>query len=107
MAYPSAIAVRADAVFVSDLQRRDEPSAGQVRQAADAAIRAFGCSGCAGRVAQEFGDYPETAVARMRWARIVVREAFGDQAPVPDPGAGLFRMWHLTLTGRQAAASKA
>jgi hypothetical protein len=107
MAYLSVIAVRADAVFASDLQRRDEPSAGQVRQAADAAIRAFSCSGCAGRVAQEFGDHPETAVIRMRWVRSVVREAFGDQAAEPGPGAGLFHMWHLALTGRQAAASKA
>jgi hypothetical protein len=75
MACPSIGAAQADAVFVSGLQRRDEPSAGQVRQAAAAAIRAFGCSGCAGRVAQEFGDHPETAVIRMRWARSVAREA--------------------------------
>jgi len=78
MAYPSISAVRADAVFVSGLQRCDEPSACEVRQAAAAAIRAFGCSGCAGRVAQEFGDHPETAVIRMRWARGVVVEAFAD-----------------------------
>ena len=76
MAYLSIGAVWADAVFVSGLQRRDELSAGRVRQAADAAIRAFGCSGCAGRVAQEFGDHPETAVIRMRWARRVARGAF-------------------------------
>jgi hypothetical protein len=77
----------ADAVFVSGLQRRDEPSAGQVRQVVAEAIGAFGCSGCAGRVAQEFGDHPETAVIRMRWARGVAREAFADPAPEPDPGA--------------------
>jgi hypothetical protein len=106
MAYPGAIAVRADAVFASDLQRRDEPSAGQVRQAAGAAIRAFGCWGCAGRVAQEFGDHPETAMIRMRWARSVVREAFADPVPEPGPGAGLSQRWHLALTGRQAAASE-
>ena len=78
MAYLSIGAVWADAVFVSGLQRRDELSARQVRQAAGAAIRAFGCSGCAGRVAQEFGDHPETAVTRMCWARAVAREAFGE-----------------------------
>jgi hypothetical protein len=78
MAYLSMGAVRADAVFVSGLQRCDEPSAGQVRQAVTAAIRTFGSSGCAGRVAQEFGDHPETAVTRMRWARAVAREAFAD-----------------------------
>jgi len=107
MAYPSIGSVRADAVFVSGLQRRDEPSAGQVRQAVSAAIRAFGCPGCAGRVAQEFGDHPETAVIRMRWARSVVREAFADPAPGAGPGAGLSRIRPLALAGRQAAASEA
>ena len=33
---------RADALFASALQRSDEPSAAQVRQAIAAAIRAFG-----------------------------------------------------------------
>jgi hypothetical protein len=107
MAYLSASAVRADAVFASDLQHRDEPSAGQVRQTVAAAIWAFGCPGCAGRVAQEFGDHPETAVIRMRWARSVVREAFADPAPGPGPGAGLSRIRPLALAGRQATASEA
>src|SRR6516165_6373450 len=61
--------LRADALFASGLQRCDAPGTAQVRQAIAAAIRAFGRSGCAGRVAQEFGDHPETAVIRMRWAR--------------------------------------
>src|SRR5215475_2885617 len=87
MAYLSISAVWADAIFVSGLQRNDELSAGQVRRAAGAAIRAFGCSGCTGRVAQEFGDHPETAVARMCWARAVAREAFGDPALEAGPGA--------------------
>ena len=87
MAYLSIGAVRADAVFVSGLQCCDEPSAGQVRQAVAAAVRAFGCSGCAGRVAQEFGDHPETAVIRMRWARGVALEAFADSPPDPRLGA--------------------
>jgi hypothetical protein len=81
-------AVRADAVFMSGLQRCDEPTVGQVRQAVAAAIRAFGSSGCAGRVAQEFGDHPETAVIRMRWARRVARQAFADPAPEQGPDVG-------------------
>ena len=44
MPYLSTDASRADAVFALGLQRSDEPSAGQVRQAVAAAIRAFGCS---------------------------------------------------------------
>jgi uncharacterized membrane protein len=59
----------ADALFVSALQCSQAPTTDQVRQAVNAAVGAFGYSGCAGRVAQEFGDHPETAAARMRWAR--------------------------------------
>jgi hypothetical protein len=84
-------AFQADAIFASWLQRGDKPSAGEVRQAVAMAIRAFGYSGCTGRVAQEFGDHPETAVVRMRWARAVARETFADSAPEhgarPDAGA--------------------
>jgi hypothetical protein len=114
MAYLSIDAVRADAVFVSGLQRCDEPSAGQVRQAVAVAIRTFGCSGCAARVAQEFGDHPETAVIRMRWARAVAREAFADPARGAGPGANA-RAWlvsrpfmrRLAPPGSQAAGSEA
>jgi len=63
---------RADALFVSALQRSEEPSAAQVQQAIAAAIREFGARGCAARVAQAYGEHPETAVPRMRWARAVV-----------------------------------
>jgi hypothetical protein len=35
-------------------------------------------------VAQEFGDHPETAVIRMRWARAVVLEAFAGSVPEPS-----------------------
>jgi len=107
MAYLSIGAVWADAVFVSGLQRRDELSAGQVRQAAGAAIRAFGCSGCAGRVAQEFGDHPETAMTRMCWARAVAREVFGDPALEVGPGATA-RAWLVirppTLAGQTSGS---
>jgi hypothetical protein len=69
--------VRTDALFVSALQRSEEPSARQVRRAVATAVRQFGGRGCAGRVAQEFGEHPETAAARMRWARGLVAAAFG------------------------------
>jgi hypothetical protein len=87
MPYLSFGGFRADAVFASWLQRSDEPSAGQVQLAVAAAIRALGYSGCAERVAQEFGDHPETAVIRMRWARAMAREAFADSASEPGPQA--------------------
>jgi len=81
---PGSSAVCADALFVSMLQRSDEPSAGQVRKAAAAALRAYGGRGCAERVAQEFGDHPETAVARMRWACGVVGEVCAAPGPAQD-----------------------
>jgi len=89
MHHLSISAARADALFVSALQRSEELSTGQVRQAVAAAVREFGSRGCAERVAQEFGDHPDTAVARMRWARMVAAETFGssgsrlDQATLP------------------------
>jgi hypothetical protein len=82
MYHPSTSAVWADALFVSMLQRSDGPDAGQVRKAIAAAVHAYGGGGCAQRVAQEFGDHPETAVARMRWARAVAGEVF---ASPPGP----------------------
>jgi hypothetical protein len=72
--HPAASGVSADALFASVLQRSDNPSAGQVRMAIAAAVRAYGGLGCAQRVAQEFGDHPEAAVSRMRWARAVAGE---------------------------------
>ena len=66
---------RADALFASPLQRSDEPTPAQVHQAIAAAVAAFGIRGCAARVAQAYGEHPETAVLRMRWARAAVTRA--------------------------------
>ena len=96
----SISAVRADALFVSGLQRGDHPGAREVRQAVAAAVGAFGQGGCAGRVAQEFGDHPEAAATRMRWARQVAGEAFGELGPASA--------WARTLGRRTGAhASRA
>ena len=71
--YPRSVhALQADALFASALQRSDELSVSQIRRAVAAALDGYGAAGCAGRVAQEFGDHPETAAARMRWARTAV-----------------------------------
>ena len=108
MHYLSARALQADALFVTGLQRSDEPSAGQVRQSFGAAVRAFGRSGCAGRVAQEFGDHPEAAVVRMRWACAVAREAFADSAPEPGlrVDAGALLVVRPRLPAEQTSGSR-
>jgi hypothetical protein len=64
-------ALRADALFVSAFQRSDVLSPSQIRQAVAVAVDRYGVAGCAGRVAPEFGDHPDTAAARMCWARAV------------------------------------
>jgi hypothetical protein len=82
--HPSTSALRAEALFASALQRSDRPSPGQVRKAVAAAMRAHGGQGCAELVAQEFGDHPETAAERMRWARAVASEVFTAPKPARD-----------------------
>ena len=68
--YPCSIqTLQADALFASVLQQSDDPSIIHIRRAIAMALDAYGAAGCAGRVAQEFGDHPETAAVRMRWAR--------------------------------------
>ena len=94
---PSASAAWADALFASMLQRSDGPSADEVRTAIAAAARAYSGRGCAERVAQEFGDHPGTAVARMRWARGVVGEVFA--SPTGAAKEGRRRSPLLPVTG--------
>ena len=93
--------VRSEALFVSAVQRADNPSAGQIQQAIAQAVRTFGSRGCAALVAQEFGDHPETAIVRMRWARQVVDAAFVHTRPVTVPGRRHVRF--ATAFGAQAA----
>jgi hypothetical protein len=63
------------ALFASPLQPSERPSAARVRAAIAAALDALGEGGCLARLAQEFGDHPEIAVARMRWARATFSRA--------------------------------
>ena len=69
-------AVRAEALFASNLQSSDMPGVEAVRDAVATALRRLGVRGCAASVAGEFGDHPETAVARMTWALATVRAVY-------------------------------
>ncbi|HEU4347692.1 MAG TPA: hypothetical protein VFR35_07880 [Actinoplanes sp.] len=71
--------VRSEALFASALQPSDEPTAARVRAEIMLTVRQFGTRGCAARMAQQFGDSPQPAVARMRWARRVVADVFAAQ----------------------------
>jgi hypothetical protein len=68
--------VRVEALFVSDLQRSQHPTDESIRAAVDATVDRLGENGCAALVAQEFGEHPDCALGRMRWARLAVSHAF-------------------------------
>jgi len=80
------------ALFASGLQPSDAPTAEAAAQAIDRAIGRLGVRGCVARMAQEFGDHPDAAATRMRWARQL---AVWSQASVPGR--------HAAVTGREAA----
>ena len=84
---PGFYEVRAEALFASPLQPSGSPSPDQVRRAITAALRRWGVRGCAVRVAGEFGDHPDTAVARMCWARATINRVYPARSmpPVPRP----------------------
>jgi hypothetical protein len=77
------VTIRAEALFVSNLQSSDSPSPDQVRRAVAQTLRQLGSRGCAARLAGEFGDHPDTAVTRMTWALKTVYTAYPASAEIP------------------------
>ncbi|GAA3348372.1 hypothetical protein GCM10020358_66630 [Amorphoplanes nipponensis] len=68
---------RAEALFASDLQAADVEDTDAVDRAVAALLRRNGPRGCSARMAYEFGEHPDLAAERMRWARRVVRQRVG------------------------------
>jgi hypothetical protein len=58
---------QAEALFASDLQPSSGPTQADIHVAIRQALQRLGRRGCVARVAQEFGDHPIEAVARMAW----------------------------------------
>jgi hypothetical protein len=89
---PNVNDARCEALFASGLQPSDAPTAGMAAEAITGTVRRFGTGGCAGRVAQEFGDHPDAAAERMRWVRPLSALAAGYLARgsmlVTSPGDG-------------------
>ncbi|MEV4641205.1 hypothetical protein AB0J80_28075 [Actinoplanes sp. NPDC049548] len=70
-------AARTEALFTSDLSAHSRPTDAEVTEAIRRAVVAHGgVRGCAAEVAAAFGDHPDVAVARMRWARELVRHTY-------------------------------
>ena len=75
-------AAPAEALFTSDLSAWCNHTRAEVAAAIGHAIRSHsGIRGCAGEVAAAYGEHPETAATRMRWARAVIE------------GVGLSNSW--------------
>lgn len=68
--------VRSEALFASHLQSSQAPTPEAIRAAILATVSRLGATGCAAMVAQEFGEHPDCAQGRMRWARRAVRTTF-------------------------------
>ena len=71
---PDLNRARCQALFSSALQPSDTPTADMVAAAISRAVAQFGIGGCADRMAQEFGDHPDVAAARMRWVRHLIAQ---------------------------------
>ncbi|MGV9455307.1 hypothetical protein [Streptomyces sp. NPDC003635] len=75
-------AARAEALFSSGLATGSDLTRTGIAEAVRAAIlRHGGSRGCAGLLAQAYGDHPESAVPRMRWALSQVSVAFPRTPP--------------------------
>lgn len=68
---------RAEALFASDLQAADVKDTEVVDRTVTALLRQDGPRVCSARMAYEFGEHPDLAARRMRWARRVVRQLIG------------------------------
>jgi hypothetical protein len=75
-------AARAAALFVSNLSTSDRLTDADVEAAIKHSLRIHGgIRGCAADVAASYGDYPELAAPRMRWARSVVENLYQRHVP--------------------------
>lgn len=62
----------AEALFVSDLEPPQTPTAAAINATIDRMIERYGMDGCAARMASEVGEHPELAVRRMIWVRRIM-----------------------------------
>jgi hypothetical protein len=81
------VTARAQALFVSHLQPSERPTPRQVAAAVEEALRrADGATDCLAAIAAEYGEHPEAAAARMRWALATVAASAPTVAKPAAPG---------------------
>jgi hypothetical protein len=72
----------AEALFCSDLHTDSCPSCGEADAAIERAISLYGGRrGCIEFLAQEYGDHPETAAPRMKWAALLAHKLCAPNRP--------------------------
>lgn len=70
-------AARAKALFTSDLSTYSHPTRAEVAAAIRNAVRTYGGTRCCTvEAGGEYGEHPETAMPRMRWALGVVHTVY-------------------------------
>ena len=99
-AWGTVTGARHVALFASGLQRSDVPTAGMAAEAITATLRRLGIDGCLSRMAQEFGDHPDAAAARMRW----ICQLTAQMLPWPQRQAGAGRPGSRASNGSQAGS---
>lgn len=102
-------AARAEALFVSSLQASDKPTGQQIHFTIGKVARTHGCRRVAALVAQEFGDHPDTAPARMAWSRYMVAVVYPPRHRHTKPYPWCQRCWYTPerVTEIHAKARKA
>jgi hypothetical protein len=78
-------AARAEALFTSDLPTGSHPTRDTVTAAISRTVRMHhGIRSCATVLAYEYGEHPETAAPRMRWARQTIETAYAHRPQLAD-----------------------
>lgn len=68
--------IRAEALFLSNVQPSAAASPAVIRVAVVLTERRLGVRGCVCAFAREYGEHPDTAAVRMAWAVLAVAAAF-------------------------------
>lgn len=76
---PMTLTDRAEALFASSLQPADHPGCDKAENAIREMLETLDVADCAAVMAAEFGEHPETATDRMRWALSLVRAIWQDE----------------------------
>ena len=86
LAVPDMIrTARAEALFLSTLQPSESPSADRVRRHVATTLSRLGLAECGARMADEYGNHPNSSVARMRWVLTTIDTVYATTSEALPP----------------------